>query len=92
MEITNELLDDYGNRVMAIQGIDQTRDSFIMIEHLDGILFMKFMSDGGITDGKNGHRLHELLQSEDIQHEYFDSRKFFIQAEDLQTFLGRIGG
>lgn len=90
--IDDEEIEKIAASVMRLSGMDTSRGSYILIEdNGDGELFMKFMSDKAVTDNFNGNVLFAYLKNDKCDFEFFDGRKFFVQADDLRSMLRKKG-
>lgn len=51
-------------------------------------VFIKFMSDGGNDDNRQGDVFHAFLKSKKVKHDFSDGRKFIVNVLKLEKVLG----
>jgi hypothetical protein len=83
----SDKLDEIADKIFDLNGMNSSKGSFAQMGIDGDYLFIKFMSDNGVTDGENGRILHTLLEKANVRHEYFDDRKFLVKTKDIESFL-----
>lgn len=94
LQLSDEQLDRGAHHIMDLPGVTRRHGSFVMVEQNGSTVFMKFMSDGGRTDTRNGYAMMRYLAENETPFRTMDDtlddgnehqmRKLDMRAKDFK--------
>ena len=84
IDMTDDELVLLEKAILALTGMNKEHDSSTLLEDDNGEMYIKFMSDRGVTDNHNGRVLREYLLSKEVWIHARTMRSMTVSNKDLR--------